>query len=129
MLVLISCLVFSSVFADSVEYRKTGNFVSNLYSSPNSTTPIKKIPANTKLQISEMKKVRQGMLINSLNDTANQHGAGWFYHTHDRIKKSFPIYSLSLNICLTYNSRKIESEILKFYREEFGELPPLNLQQ
>lgn len=68
---------------------------------------------------------RLGKLINALNETERMHSAGIRYNM-EKIKKSFPLEQVSVRIKLCDNPRKIESELLQSYLEQYGELPPFN---
>lgn len=68
---------------------------------------------------------RLGKLINAINgDEEKAHTAGDNYFK--RLKKEFPLETLTAEVRLTEQAEDMEIRELDDYFEKFGELPPLN---
>ncbi len=68
---------------------------------------------------------RVGKFVNSLNNTEEVHDGGFRYN-NERIQEQYPMKFATIDITLSENPEKLESDLLKEYNERFGELPPFN---
>ena len=67
---------------------------------------------------------RVGKFINSINQTEDKHSGGLRFD--GKAKKRYPIEYCTITIKLVKDSSIEESKLLTKYKQEFGELPPLN---
>jgi hypothetical protein len=65
-------------------------------------------------------------LSNIKNKNTNSHTAGYKIAKNETLKKFISNYDLYFQFIYFYEPQKMEEKLLKKYKNEFGEVPPLN---
>lgn len=70
---------------------------------------------------------RLSCFLNTIkNEKQNNHSAGFKVKSNENLKKFLTQNTLIYDVILDLNAKKLEKNLIKKYKLEFGEVPPLN---
>lgn len=71
---------------------------------------------------------RLSYFLNTINNNKkqNSHSAGFKIETNENLKSFLTQNTLMYDVILDLNAKKLEKNLIKKYKLEFGEVPPLN---
>lgn len=70
---------------------------------------------------------RLSCFLNTIkNEKQNNHSAGFKVKSNENLKKFLTQKTLIYDVILDLNAKKLEKNLIKKYKLEFGEVPPLN---